>query len=331
MGIETVELRKLSYERAKKVAPEEFLPAYDWLIDHASPTPQKLPSTQNGLDPGLSVKLIAQRGIHKPSGFDYALTIKSTATGPYDDGIIEQDDDTWILHYRRQEKGRTSLEGTDHYNEALRKCLRDGLPVGVFTAAKEQSHYYYMGLAFVEAYDSTSGVFTLHGPVKKSQDEDFWSVVSEEDLSPEDALLFREINEHDERAIKTVERALRVRQSKFRKALLAAYSGKCVISEYGVPEALQAAHISSYMGPKSQTTTNGLLLRADLHLLYDSYLITVDPEGYRVRTAPKLASSPYAEFNRKTILKPQNPKDIPSEKRLFTHYSEFLLRNELYA
>jgi hypothetical protein len=57
-------------------------------------------------------------------------------------------------------------------------------------------------------------------------------------------------------------------QQKFRKALIAAYSGRCAISGCPVAPLLEAAHITSYLGPDTNSITNGLLLRADLHTLW---------------------------------------------------------------
>ena len=43
-------------------------------------------------------------------------------------------------------------------------CLNDGLPIGLFIKDKNKK-YKVMGLAFVERYNSATGMFTLHGPV----------------------------------------------------------------------------------------------------------------------------------------------------------------------
>jgi hypothetical protein len=56
-------------------------------------------------------------------------------------------------------------------------------------------------------------------------------------------------------------------QQKFRKALIAAYGGRCAISGCPVTPLLEAAHITPYLGPDTNSITNGLLLRADLHTL----------------------------------------------------------------
>ena len=41
---------------------------------------------------------------------------------------------------------------------------------------------------------------------------------------------------------------------------------------------LDAAHIQPYLGPASNHVTNGLVLRTDLHRLYEAGYVTVTPD-----------------------------------------------------
>jgi putative restriction endonuclease len=50
-----------------------------------------------------------------------------------------------------------------------------------------------------------------------------------------------------------------------------------VTGERSIP-VLDAAHIQPYRGPASNHVQNGLLLRADLHRLYDAGYLTVTPD-----------------------------------------------------
>jgi len=79
-------------------------------------------------------------------------------------------------------------------------------------------------------------------------------------------------------------RAIRVRrgQSKFRRSLIDLYQGKCAVSGCELVDLLEAAHISPYLGPEDNHPDNGLLLRADLHTLFDLGLMAIDPHGLRV-------------------------------------------------
>jgi putative restriction endonuclease len=67
---------------------------------------------------------------------------------------------------------------------------------------------------------------------------------------------------------------------------------------------------------------HGLLLRSDLHTLFDLRLITLDPKTKQVLIAPKLMQTQYQEFFQKEITLPENETDIPDEKALAKHYTE---------
>lgn len=89
---------------------------------------------------------------------------------------------------------------------------------------------------------------------------------------------------------------VRPEQAAFRAALMNIYGGKCAISGCRIEPILQAAHIlpfSEYIELRNDTR-NGLLLRADVHILFDKCLLTINPESYKVVLSPKLESSPYS-------------------------------------
>ena len=85
-------------------------------------------------------------------------------------------------------------------------------------------------------------------------------------------------------------------QSAFRQKLLDAYGAKCAITGCTKAEVLEAAHIHPYKGQHTQVMSNGLLLRADLHTLFDLYLIAIEPETLMVRLSPALSRSDYAKY-----------------------------------
>lgn len=111
-------------------------------------------------------------------------------------------------------------------------------------------------------------------------------------------------------------------QSQFRQQLLKAYIGKCAISGSNVEQALEAAHIISYRGPETNITSNGLLLRADLHTLFDLNLITIDPQTMKVLVAPKLMQTDCRAFYKKEITLPKDQKDRPDKIAIEKHYEQ---------
>lgn len=106
-----------------------------------------------------------------------------------------------------------------------------------------------------------------------------------------------DVNNLDERD--TVIKAIKARrgQQTFRKNLLDIYNSTCVISGCKIIDILEAAHISPYRGEKDNHVSNGLLLRADIHTLFDLDLIQINPENYLVEISDKLIGSEYEQYN----------------------------------
>jgi hypothetical protein len=82
---------------------------------------------------------------------------------------------------------------------------------------------------------------------------------------------------------KQIERMVTLRQGQpaFRRALLDAYERRCAVTGCAIDDVLEAAHISPYLGEHTHHVTNGLLLRADIHTLFDRGLIKVGSD-YRI-------------------------------------------------
>jgi hypothetical protein len=113
--------------------------------------------------------------------------------------------------------------------------------------------------------------------------------------------------------------AKRMGQPAFRKGLLAAYKGRCAISGCRVESVLEAAHIVPYRGPKWNDRRNGLLLRADLHTLFDLKLLAVDVDTMRVLVSPSLAGTCYEQYGGTPITIPDDPDRCPSPNALKQH------------
>ena len=107
-------------------------------------------------------------------------------------------------------------------------------------------------------------------------------------------------------------------QSSFRQSLIVAYNSKCAITGCDAIDALEAAHIMPYRGPHSNTVRNGLLLRSDIHTLFDLGKITISNE-YKVILHHDLMDTTYHELNGKLINLPTNRDDWPSLLALNEH------------
>ena len=110
--------------------------------------------------------------------------------------------------------------------------------------------------------------------------------------------------------------ANRLGQRKFREALLSAYEGTCAITGSTEISALQAAHISPYDGSKTNSVQNGILLRADIHNLFDLGLIAIDPKTFLVIVSDRVADPTYRAFNNTKIKLPEKSRQQPSRLAL---------------
>ena len=97
------------------------------------------------------------------------------------------------------------------------------------------------------------------------------------------------------------------------------------VVEYGGPAALrvvdvlEAAHITPHLGPETNHPTNGLLLRADLHTLFDCGLIGVDSDSRAVVLHERLRGSEYEALRGRPIRRPALESEAPSAKALRRH------------
>lgn len=99
-----------------------------------------------------------------------------------------------------------------------------------------------------------------------------------------------------EREKKFSEVVLRPNQWTFRQKILGSCRGRCVISQCDVTEALEACHIVPFHEGGADTEKNGLLLRRDLHRLFDLAKIAVNPTDMSVWVAES-AKPFYQEFS----------------------------------
>jgi putative restriction endonuclease len=108
-------------------------------------------------------------------------------------------------------------------------------------------------------------------------------------------------------------------QPEFRCQLLAAYGGRCAISGCDAIEALEAAHITPFRGSDTNRTDNGILLRADLHTLFDLGLLAIHAAEYTLLLSPALTIGAYADLGGKKIRMPNEAHLQPSAAALQAH------------
>ncbi|MGB0412601.1 MAG: HNH endonuclease, partial [Pikeienuella sp.] len=145
--------------------------------------------------------------------------------------------------------------------------------------------------------------------------DDFFTLVRRHTAPLDDAIKYRDetewgrhIRDHQASIMAGLsERHLKAQKSRqgqgtFRADLFKLYEGRCVVTGCAVPEALEAAHIMPHTGEDVwDQRANGLLLRRDLHALFDNMLWSIEPKSNVFRLAKKLRTSPYSAFDRKSI------------------------------
>ncbi len=102
-------------------------------------------------------------------------------------------------------------------------------------------------------------------------------------------------------------------QAAFRQRVLVAYGARCAISRCTVASLLDAAHVVPFTKSKNHKIANGILLRTDLHTLFDLNLLRLRPaQGGQVRVhlAESLrADSTYTKLHGNTFTLPDAVRD----------------------
>ncbi|MEP6389088.1 MAG: HNH endonuclease [Halioglobus sp.] len=294
--------------------------ALNWFNEHRG---QQLTWSEIKSQADEGTRLVNQaKGIYKPAYTDLALSVRTIQDGPYPDKEVEyRSDGSWVCQYY-QENIDPAKRDTEATNRGLMRCMKRQVPVGFLIKRKPKPgvEYEILGVGFVVGWEN--GYFTIEGvnnlgELTVKQDATRARALNGHKPSIHDVEF--DLNEEDlrEKQIATV--AVGRGQGKFRAELLHAYEGRCCVTGCDLPSVLEAAHISPYRGEQSNHKRNGLLLRADIHTLFDLGLICVD-ESNRLVVAPSLsASSSYRDLNGRLVRPPREAASSPSAEALRKH------------
>jgi len=105
---------------------------------------------------------------------------------------------------------------------------------------------------------------------------------------------------------------LRRNQSAFRRTLLSKRPNRCAITGTSELSVLEAAHIIPYAErfADRDKPENGLLLRSDIHKLFDAHLISINPETKAIEVSDRIASPDYQSLHGKTVTDEVSPKSL---------------------
>jgi putative restriction endonuclease len=117
--------------------------------------------------------------------------------------------------------------------------------------------------------------------------------------------------------------APRLGQGGFRVLVTDAYQRRCALTGERTLPVLEAAHIRPYTDGGEHRVDNGLLLRSDLHVLFDRGYLTVTPE-LRVEVSNRIREEfengkDYYALHGNDLRAPVAPRDRPSASALRWH------------
>lgn len=117
---------------------------------------------------------------------------------------------------------------------------------------------------------------------------------------------------------------LRRGQPTFRKKLRQRYGDQCMVSGCNLIDVVEAAHISPYRGKEDNNPSNGLLLRADLHTIFDLDLLGIQPNTLQVQLHPLVLDAGYSSLENVSLICPASSH--PSQAALASRWVRFQMR-----
>lgn len=127
---------------------------------------------------------------------------------------------------------------------------------------------------------------------------------------------------------KSILTKVRLGQGAFRVLVTGAYSKRCAISGEKTLPVLEAAHIKQYSESGPHFISNSLLLRSDIHKLFDNYYLTITQE-YKIEVSKRIKEEfengkEYYKFHGKDLMiLPQREIDRPRKDFIEWHNNKF--------
>jgi putative restriction endonuclease len=278
--------------------------------------------TRHELEPGFLFEgeriplLNPQRGIFKPKQMRFLLSIRTVF--PRRGARVWYDDQRDVHEQinRGDEAVEYAFQGVNpdaHDNRWLREAWEHRIPIIYFVGVAPGQ-----AMPVVPAYiagwnpDSLKALVGFGDPVQQQDERRF-----------PDAPAARRYALHAVRQ--------RLHQATFRQAVIAAYDGRCAISNLPEPMLLDAAHIIADRNEQfgQPVVPNGIPLTKLHHAAFDAHLIGIDAD-FRLHVSERLLAQndgPVLEalkqLQGKSIRLPERIRDRPDRARLamrFEHY-----------
>lgn len=255
-----------------------------------------------------------RRGIFKPWQMKYLLSIKTVYPVP---GRRVWYDDQREVHrqiYEGSEAVEYAFMGRDPEaadNRWLREAMENRVPV-----------IYFLGVA--------PGLYQAHVPAYVIG----WDAQALKARvafgTGDEARLEYPATEVERRyALRLVKQ--RLHQASFREAVIAAYDGRCAVSELPEQRLLDAAHIMPDTNEElgHAIVPNGIPLSKIHHAAFDGHLIGIDPD-FRIHVADRLLKKKDGELlevlkklHHAKLHLPSRRRDWPDQERLAIRFDQF--------
>lgn len=103
-----------------------------------------------------------------------------------------------------------------------------------------------------------------------------------------------------------------------------AYGRRCAVTQERALPVLEAAHVIPYAAGGEHSLENGLLLRSDLHRLFDAGYVTVDPDDRVLIVSHRLKTEfhnghEYLRLHGTRVARPTHGLPAPSKDNLLYH------------
>jgi len=251
------------------------------------------------------------RGVYKPEGDEYALSIQMNPKSVWGSEINFETGE-WKINYDFGEEGNYSSDIS-----SLKKCFDSNIPIGVIYKP-EKGVNRILGLGKITIVDGTKfTIIPYEIDDKTSQVESLSSTYANDEISRGDFSA--------QGSESTV--YVRAKQGKFKEILLQEYDGKCAFCRLDIPDYLTGAHIVPYNimckeePQNAMNPADGILLCRLCDIAFENGDILLK-ENYEISIKEKLknsgnqsVSSWVSKINQKIAIK-EGSKYSPDRKYL---------------
>lgn len=269
---------------------------------------------------GIGIAIMSQQqGIHRPAQLDAALTLKTSAANPYDDGIDAGELGIIRYHYRDPATpGHRAIRMAEADNRAVRTAMANQLPVAYLMGVDKG---WYLPFAPVNVIGDDQAAREFRVDLTELGGVDLAPLSSLPDLAAE-----APARQYQVREVK-----YRVHQARFRQMVLKAYRTACGMCSLRHSELLDAAHILEDAGGGEPEVSNGIALCKIHHAAFDRHILGVRPDTLEVHVRKDVLAEvdgPMLQYglqsmHGRTLTVPRRPADRPSAVALEARWDRF--------